>query len=69
MNHESLTKGTVSHVNAASQSGFIETEATAKDVLFLPNAVRDHVPELGEEVTFEMVETRTGPRAAKLSRT
>ncbi|MGN8217309.1 cold-shock protein [Halococcus morrhuae DSM 1307] len=59
----------MSHVNAASQSGFIETEATAKDVLFLPNAVRDHLPELGEEVTFEMVETRTGPRAAKLSRT
>jgi cold shock CspA family protein len=68
MNRDSLTRGTVSHVNAVSRSGFIETEETAKDVLFLSSAVNEYVPEVGAEVRFEMVETRDGPRAATLSR-
>ena len=69
MNRENLTRGTISHVNAVSRSGFIETEETAMDVLFLHNAVGEHVPDIGEEVAFEMIETRDGPRAARVLQT
>lgn len=68
MSQAPLARGTVSHVNSASESGFIDTKDTVKDVMFLSNSVMDGVPEVGENVIFEMVETRDGPRATKLQR-
>lgn len=69
MSQTAPTRGTVSYVNSAGQSGFIDTEETVQDVLFLSNSVVEFTPEAGEEVTFELVQTRDGPRATNLCRT
>jgi cold shock CspA family protein len=66
MDQAVVGKGRVDYVNSATGCGFIVTEDTVKDVLFLPNAVIGSTPEVGQEVRFEIVQTIAGPRARKL---
>jgi cold shock CspA family protein len=63
-----LTTGRIDYVNSTDGCGFITTETTERDVLFLRNAAMEFAPEVGQEVTFEMVWTNEGPRARALWR-
>lgn len=63
MGQTALAKGTIEYVNSGSGYGFIATEETVKDVLFCRDDVVGSVPEVGQEVTFEIVQTKDGPRA------
>lgn len=68
MSQTTLARGTIEYVNPSNGSGFITTEDTVQDVLFLRNAVVGSDPEVGQEVRFEIVQTNDGPRARKLQR-
>lgn len=58
-----LVRGQVAYVNPESDYGFITTEETEQDVLFLRDSVEGSVPDVGEDVRFELIETQDGPRA------
>lgn len=66
MNQTVLARGCIEYVNSSSGYGFIATEETVKDVLFVADAVMGFDPEVGQEVTFEIVQTKDGPRARNL---
>ena len=68
MSQSGLTTGRIDYVNSTDGCGFITTETTERDVLFLRNAAMEFAPEVGQEVTFEMVWTNEGPRARALWR-
>lgn len=68
MSQTSLAMGEVEYVNASSGSGFITTDDTAQDVLFVQNGVIGAVPDVGEKVEFEIVQTQQGPRAMNVRR-
>ena len=63
MAQTALVSGQIAYVNPESECGFITTEETDQDVLFLRDSIEGAVPDVGEEVRFELVETRDGPRA------
>ena len=58
-----LVSGRVAYVNPESKCGFITTEGTDQDVLFLRDSIEGVVPNVGEDVRLELIETRDGPRA------
>ncbi|WP_435079694.1 cold-shock protein [Halococcus sp. AFM35] len=58
-----LVRGQVAYVNPESGCGFITTKETEQDVLFLRDSVEGSVPDVGEDVRFELIETQDGPRA------
>ena len=64
-----LVKDQIAYVNSESGCGFITTEDTDQDVLFLRSSVKGSIPEVGEDVRFELVETQDGPRAREVRRT
>lgn len=68
MSQTALAKGQIEYVNPSDGCGFIAVEDLEKDVLFLRDAVEGFVPEVGQEVRFEMVQTRDGPRAMNVRR-
>lgn len=68
MSQTVLARGRIDYVNSSSGHGFIVTKDTVKDVLFVADAVMEFVPEVGQEVTFEIVQTNDGPRARNLQR-
>lgn len=68
MSQTALAKGRIDYVNSSSGCGFIATKDTEKDVLFLRDALGGSVPEVGQEVRFEIVQTKNGPRAVDVQR-
>ena len=68
MSQTRVARGRIAYVNPSSGHGFIETEHTEKEVMFVQNAVTGGIPEVGEEVEFELIRTSDGPRARKLQR-
>ena len=68
MGQTALVRGTIEYVNTGSECGFIATEETEKEVLFCRDAVAESVPEVGQEVRFEIVQTKDGPRATNVRR-
>lgn len=68
MSQTTLASGRIEYVNASSGCGFITTEELEEDVLFLPDVVEGFVPEVGQEVRFEVVWTTNGPRAMDVGR-
>ena len=56
-------EGKIAYVNLESGCGFITTDETEQDVLFLRDSVEGSVPDVGEVVRFELIETQDGPRA------
>jgi CspA family cold shock protein len=68
MAQTALVRGQIAYVNPESGCGFITAEETEQDVLFLRNSVEGPVPDVGEEVRFELVETQDGPRAREIRR-
>jgi cold shock CspA family protein len=69
MAQTALVRGQIAYVNSESDCGFIATEETEQDVLFLRSSVKGPIPEVGEDVRFELVETQDGPRAREVRRT
>ena len=63
MAQTALTSGQIAYVDPESKCGFITTEGTDQDVLFLRDSIEGVVPNVSEDVRFELVETRDGPRA------
>lgn len=69
MSQTTLAKGEIEYVNASSGCGFITSEDTVQDVLFLRTEVIGAVPDVGEEVEFEILQTtKDGPRAKAVRR-
>lgn len=68
MAQTALVGGQIAYVNPENDCGFITTEETEQDVLFLRDSVEGFVPDVGEEVQFELIETQDGPRAREVSR-
>lgn len=68
MSQATIGKGQIQYVNRSSGCGFIVTETTDQDVLFGRDAVVGPIPEVGQEVEFEIVETNSAPRARKFQR-
>ena len=60
MAQTALVKGQIAYVNPESDRGFITTEGTEQDALFLRSSVEGSVPDVGEDVRFELVERRMG---------
>jgi cold shock CspA family protein len=69
MTQTALTRGQIAYVNLESGCGFITTEETEQDVLFLRSSVEGSVPTVDEDVQFKLVETQDGPRAREIRRT
>ena len=68
MNQTSLVRGHIEYVNPDTGCGFIATDTTEKDVLFLRDEVAGSIPKAGQEVTFEIAWTSDGPRAINVRR-
>jgi len=69
MAQTALVRGQIAYVNPESECGFITTEETEQDVLFLRGSVAESVPDIGEEVRFRLIKTQDGPRAQGVRRT
>ena len=63
MAQTALMSGQIAYINPESKCGFITTEEIDQDVLFLRDSIEGEVPDVGEDVRFELIETRDGPRA------
>lgn len=68
MSQTSLAMGEVEYVNANSGCGFIASDDTIQDVLFVQSGVIGAVPDVGETVEFEIVQADHGPRAMNVRR-
>ena len=62
MAQTALVSGQIAYVNPENECGFITTDETDQDVLFLRESIEGAIPDVGEDVRFELVETRDGPR-------
>jgi cold shock CspA family protein len=56
MAQTALVRGQIAYVNPESGCGFITTEDTEQDALFLRSSVEGSIPDVGEDVRFELVE-------------
>ena len=63
MAQTALVRGKIAYVNPDSECGFITTDETDQDVLFLRNSIEGTIPDVGEDVRFELIKTQDGPRA------
>ena len=63
MAQTALVSGQIAYVNPKSGCGFITTEVTEQDVLFLHDSIEGAIPDVGEDVRFELIGTQDGPRA------
>lgn len=68
MGQTALAKGIIEYVNSGNGCGFIATEETVKEVMFRRDDVVGSIPEVGQEVTFEIVQATDGPRAMNVRR-
>ena len=69
MAQTALVRGRIAYVNPESGCGFITTEETEQDVLFLRNSIEGTIPDVSEDVRFELIETQNGPRAREVRHT
>lgn len=63
MTQTALMSGQIAYVNPENDCGFITTKETDQDVLFFRDSIEGTIPGVGEDVRFELIETRDGPRA------
>jgi CspA family cold shock protein len=68
MAQTALVGGQIAYVNHESDCGFITTDETDQDVLFLSDSIEGPIPDVGDDVRFELIETQDGPRARDIQR-